>query len=165
MYLRNGPPRPSNTSRTVRPEGQPPPRFESATSIACEDFFQRGSFGRVGPVINQKAELTVLFHDIALPMNDEDHGEVFGDREVAIVALADQPGQNALAVSERWIGAEIAGAANRAIAQFPPVSGDTPGWDVIGCWHRDRRFGARMMVQVSEDTRLHHSGQGKRYVS
>ena len=89
-------------------------------------MLESGSLGRVGAVVDQKTELAVLVHDVALPMHDEDDGEVFGDHEVAIVAVADQPSQHALAVAERWVGAEVARAADGAIAQIPPVSRDAP---------------------------------------
>ena len=74
-------------------------------------------------------------------MNDEDDGEVFGEREVAIVAVADQSGQHALAEAIRRIRAEITGAADSAIAQIPPISGNTPIGTGICCGHWERRGG------------------------
>src|SRR4029077_552106 len=90
----------------------------------------------------------VFLHDVALEMNDQDNGEVLADLEAAIVAVANEPGQHALAVTERRIGAEIARAADRAIAQIPPVAGEAPiggfgrllGHGTCGHW-RDRSIG------------------------
>ena len=108
------------------------PGREGAAGIAGEDFLQRHALGRIGAVVDQEAELAVLLEDVAFPMDDQDDGEVLGDFQVAVIAVADQPGQHALAIAERRIGAEIARAADGAIAQIPPIAGETPVGDVVG---------------------------------
>ncbi len=125
-------------STPSRLEREVAPGLEGAAGIAGEDLLQRDALFRVGAVVDQKAELAVLLEDVALPMDDEDNGEILGELEVAVVAFADQPGEHALAKSVGRIGAEIAGAADGAIAQVPPVAGDAPVGNCIGRCRRSR---------------------------
>ena len=69
-----------NKFDAVEAECQIAPRLERAACEACEDLFQCNSLLRVGTVIDQKAELVVLLENVTLPVNDEDNGEVFGER-------------------------------------------------------------------------------------
>jgi hypothetical protein len=96
----------------------------------------QGPFGGIGAVVDQEAEFAILLHDVALPMADEDNGQVFGKLEGAVVTLPDEPSQDTLAEPECWVRAEIARAADSAIAQVPPITGDAPIGNVIVCLHR-----------------------------
>ena len=69
-------------------------------------------------------------------MADEDNGKVFGKLEVAVMAVPDQPSQDALAKSVCWVRPEIAWAADSAIAEVPPITGEAPVRNVIVCLHR-----------------------------
>ena len=114
------------------------PCLESATRVASEDFLKCDPFFRVGTIVNEKTELAVLIKDITFPMDDEDDRQILGKGEVPVVALADQPGEDAFAESVGRIGAEIARAADGAIAKVPPVSGEPPirNWCCVGCRHQ-----------------------------
>src|SRR6185437_9428225 len=130
--------------------GEVAPGGEGAAGIAGEDFLERLALGRAGAVVDEEAELAVLLEDVAFPMDDEDDGKVPGDPEVAVIALADQPGEHALAIAERRIGAEIARAADGAVAQVPPVASKAPVGGVrIGLGHCGKlAVGARLSQRI-----------------
>jgi len=109
---------------------------EGATSIAGEDPFKRVPLRRIGAVVDQEAKFAVLLHYVALPMADEDNGQVFGKVEVAVMAVPDQPSQDALAKSVCWVRPEIARTADSAVAQIPPISSDAPIRNFVACLHR-----------------------------
>jgi hypothetical protein len=101
-----------------------------------EDPFKRVPLRRIGAVVDQEAKFAILLHYVALPMADEDNGQVFGKVEVAVMAVPDQPSQDALAKSVCRVRPEIARAADSAVAQVPPISSRSSSAARRECLHR-----------------------------
>jgi hypothetical protein len=96
--------------------------------LPVKDALQRGALFGVGAVVDQEAKLPVPVEYAALKMDDEHDGKP-AELHVAEVPLANEPAEDAFADPVRGIGAEHAGTADRAVAEIPPVPGNTP----IGC--------------------------------
>ena len=77
--------------REVRPGG------ERAAGLAREDPLQRVALLRIGAIVDEEPELAVLVEHAALEMDDEHDGKFAIQPDVAELALADEPGEDALA--------------------------------------------------------------------
>ena len=87
----------------VEPERQIAPCRKGAAGMARENLLKREALLRVGAVVDQKAKLPVLLEDVTFPMHDKDHGQVLGKFEVAIGAVMDEPGEDALTEPVGWV--------------------------------------------------------------
>ena len=92
-----------------------------AADLAGKNEFERVTLPRVGTIVDQEAEMPIAFGDGPGPGADDDGIEPV-ERDLAIISLADDPGQHALAGPRRRLGAKHAGTADIAAAQIEPVA-------------------------------------------
>ena len=112
-------PRTSSIS-SAKPAGQPP-------ASPAEDRLQRLALALVGALVDEEPHrrLGLAGPDVALERADRDHVQAV-ERHVAIVALADVPGEDAVALAlVRGLG-ERAAARHPAPADVEPVAGESP---------------------------------------
>src|SRR5439155_20165017 len=98
-----------------------------AAGLAAEDRLQRRALLLVGPLVDEEAHpgLGLAGPDIAFELAERHQAEAI-ERDVAVMAPPDMPGEHAGAgIVGRRLG-ELAGARNAAAADVEPVAGQTP---------------------------------------